>query len=227
MLLALMNATTHPLQTALQTMLPAGMTSSVCPAPERVAFEYDEEAACVAEAVAHRQREFLGGRLCLRDAMKALGQAPVSVPNNAKRMPLWPEGMVASISHSRGLCAAVAGHAEQYQLVGLDIEQTGRLKSGALKRVMHPDERAREGEDLLTGTLFFSAKEAFYKAQSPHFGESPAFHDLQLKRSTDGSSLEVVQTTGMSSTLADCAGGMIFQYRILEGLVCVLCWRAV
>src|SRR5438874_13378259 len=60
------------------------------------------EAAAVASAVPSRQREFATGRACARQALAALGVAPVPLDRGAGGAPAWPAGGVGSITHCAG-----------------------------------------------------------------------------------------------------------------------------
>src|SRR3981081_2261214 len=57
-------------------------------------------------AVESRQREFLAGRLCAEFALCCLGAASTHVAMGGDRAPVWPDGVVGSITHSGGLAPA-------------------------------------------------------------------------------------------------------------------------
>jgi len=79
------------------------------------------EAPPVRRAVETRRIEFARGRSCVRRAMAALGlqSAPIL---SRDRAPIWPTGVVGSISHCRNYCCAVVGRADGWAAVGLDAE---------------------------------------------------------------------------------------------------------
>src|ERR1700683_4772139 len=79
---------------------------------------YPEEQAYVKRAVPHRRAEFSTGRWCAREAIKAVGAAPVPIPAGPRHGPLWPVGVMGSISHTSGICAAVAGLSSRYAAIG-------------------------------------------------------------------------------------------------------------
>ena len=82
---------------------------------------YPEERALVAKAVKKRQREFGVGRACARRALAELGLAPQAILSGETREPLWPAGIVGSISHDRALGVAVVGRTERFLGFGVDV----------------------------------------------------------------------------------------------------------
>lgn len=213
------------LNRAFQALLPARASGALDWAPQDPVFSYPEEAAQVEDAAPKRQAEFLGGRICARNAMAALGLPECAILNDSDRVPLWPEGVVASISHCRGLCGAVVASSEHYLGLGLDIERTNRLSDSARQRVMHANEAARAGKDLQAhGSLLFSAKEAFYKTQYRLFGASPAFHDLQLLVDFNAGQLSVLDASGLAPELGNAARKMQFRFCLVDELVLTVCW---
>lgn len=127
------------------------------------------EALLVAAAVHKRQREFALGRHCAHAALSKLGVATEAILRGRQSEPLWPSGVVGSISHTQGYAAAIVAPEARYAGIGLDAERIGgvtpklepkicTLAERALLESLAADERAR------CATLLFSAKEAVYKA---------------------------------------------------------------
>ena len=56
---------------------------------------------------------------------------------------------------------AVAGRMTDYFGLGLDLEQTNRIKEGAARRVVHPMETDFWKGEQLQASILFSLKEAF------------------------------------------------------------------
>ncbi|WP_158300908.1 4'-phosphopantetheinyl transferase [Chromobacterium sp. ATCC 53434] len=75
-------------------------------------------------AVARRKAAYLAGRYC---AMQALSQAghplPCELPIGEDRSPVWPAGLVGSITHTEGLAAAVVASAGDARGLGIDAER--------------------------------------------------------------------------------------------------------
>lgn len=143
---------------------------------------FDGEAALVSRAVSSRRREFALGRWCARRSLRSLGFRSVPLLRGAGGEPLWPEGVVGSISHSQGhAIAAVALRGRGPTSLGIDLEAVGRLPADVLGLVATRAERRRlladHPTDLDGGLLLFSAKEAIYKAWYPLTRRRVGFED--------------------------------------------------
>lgn len=128
-----------------------------------------------------REQEHILGRYCAKEALKALNINCNRIESNVHGSPIWPEGSVGSISHSKGLCLSAVGKTEDYQAIGIDVERFNRMKERSIERIVHDKEKAQIGNDLKKATLLFSIKEAFYKAQFPLYQCPLNFKDLALK----------------------------------------------
>ena len=162
-------------------------------------FEYPEEVRHLKNAVPKRRNEFIVGRRCARAALAQIGVSPCALPPGENRVPQWPAGIVGSISHSVGLCCAVAAHSNRIRCLGVDLETTTRISPGVIKYVMHPLEADFVGSDQMRGSLLFSAKEAFFKAQFPIWGVWPNFKDLAFQATTVTDQLTVIEVATLSA----------------------------
>jgi 4'-phosphopantetheinyl transferase EntD len=128
-----------------------------------------EEAKLVAKAVKKRRREFATGRACARRALRMLGWPDVAVLVGQAREPVWPSGIVGSITHSVGYCAATVARAVELKSIGIDVEVNSPLPDGVEDLVCTQaelDHAARlPGQNW--STVIFSAKESLYKAWYP------------------------------------------------------------
>jgi 4'-phosphopantetheinyl transferase EntD len=216
----------NELQTALQALLPLAVGCGVQQAASEVeAFEYEEEGSHLANAVLARRNEFIAGRRCARMALAQIGQVSCALPKNADGLPIWPAATMGSITHSRGLCCAVAASADKMMYLGVDLEKTNRLSARAMERVVHPLEAATVGENQALGSLLFSAKEAFYKAQFPVWGAQPNFKDLALQIHGNTQQLSVLKiASNLPVQLRDATHRMEFRYQFVGDYVVTLCW---
>lgn len=214
------------LQFALPGILPAKIGCGVDLAlTEAEAFQYVEEGQHLARAVVARRNEFICGRRCARAALAQVGQAACALPTDANGLPIWPNDYVGSISHSRGLCCAVAATKEVVTGLGVDIEKTTRLSAPAMKRVVHPLEADCVGDDQALGSLLFSAKEAFFKAQFPVWRAQPNFQDLALQIHADTQHLSVLKMAShLPTNLSEATIRMVFRYQFFGDYVVTMCW---
>ncbi|MBQ1097420.1 4'-phosphopantetheinyl transferase superfamily protein [Streptomyces sp. b94] len=152
---------------------------------------YPEEAALVARAVAKRRREFTLVRSCARRAMEKLGVPAQPVLTGERGAPRWPAGLVGSMTHCDGYCAAALVRATDLASLGIDAEPDGPLPDGVLPTVSLPveAERLRRLADERPGVhwdrLLFSAKESVYKAWFPLTGEWLDFMEADIEISVN------------------------------------------
>jgi len=125
-------------------------------------------------SVRRRQAEFFFGRLAARAALLDQGASVLEVPVGSTREPVWPAGIVGSITHVEGLAGAVVGAKNRHVGLGLDIERVARGQAQAALRSVALDVREMERLRALDVplsldervTLSFSAKESICKALS-------------------------------------------------------------
>jgi 4'-phosphopantetheinyl transferase EntD len=151
------------------------------------------EGELVARAVDKRRRDFTTGRHCARRALARLGIAPAPLLAGPAGEPLWPAGVVGSITHCAGYRAAAVAWSSDVPTIGIDAEPHEPLPEGVLDLVALPDERTqlRELSTAVDATtrwdrLLFSAKEAVYKAWYPHGREMLDFADARVRLDPTG-----------------------------------------
>lgn len=136
-------------------------------------------------AVRKRRAEFLAGRLCAAQALRRLG-APEVVPTGADRSPVWPAGMIGSITHCDETAMAVALKKENFRGVGIDLERRAACREASLD-VRHFATEAECGVLERAGiacedhaVIAFSIKESFFKAAYPHVGRYFGFSAVSI-----------------------------------------------
>ena len=65
-----------------------------------------EEKSQVIDAVRSRRREFATVRACARQSLGHLGYPPVPILSGRRHEPIWPDGIVRSMTHCDGYRAA-------------------------------------------------------------------------------------------------------------------------
>jgi 4'-phosphopantetheinyl transferase EntD len=132
----------------------------------------EAERHCVLRSAEKRIRDFTLGRDCAHRALGRLGAPVGAIPRQDNGAPHWPEGIVGSITHTRGYAAAAVAPAARFRGVGVDAERIEVLATGVEQRLFLPEELAdlEASPPGLRATLamtLFSAKEACFKACSP------------------------------------------------------------
>lgn len=133
-----------------------------------------------------RVAEFAAGRECVRLALSALGVRAQAMPAQPDRRPRWPEGILGSITHCTGFAAAAVARSGQVRSVGIDAEVVGALEQALWPRILGEGERRWLDEQPVAerpkwATVFFSAKEAWYKCQNPLTGWFLEFHEARIR----------------------------------------------
>ncbi|MER7274994.1 4'-phosphopantetheinyl transferase superfamily protein [Dactylosporangium sp. NPDC000244] len=147
---------------------------------------WPEEEPLVAGAVEKRRLEFTTARHCARQALQRLGEPAVALLSGPKREPLWPAGIVGSITHCAGYRAAVVARERDLASVGVDAEPNEPLPDGVLESIALPGEAARVGAllrarpEVRWDRLLFCAKEAVYKTWFPLTHRWLDFHEADI-----------------------------------------------
>jgi enterobactin synthetase component D len=181
----------------------------------------DAEKVLVANSVPARRAEFTGGRWCAHRALEELGCPTNALLRGPLGAPLWPSGIVGSITHESEICLAVVAHATSYRGIGIDLFDCRRdVDMHALSHlVLTERDRARcasaDAEPFFL-KLAFSAKESVIKAVSEKIGRFLELTEIDL--STHG---QLFQATiaGHSCRVAgrwDIAGPFIVTMAILD-----------
>lgn len=134
----------------------------------------------LAKSVTKRRWEFATGRLCAERACIAAGARPPIAIGRKDRQPIWPRGIVGSITHTAEVAAAIAATSERYQGVGLDIERIARMHDGLHKMVLTEQELVLASQHTHYAARTFGAKEAGYKAINPSTGHFIGFKEAEI-----------------------------------------------
>jgi 4'-phosphopantetheinyl transferase EntD len=169
----------------LERILPVSAVV-VATAGEREVKLFPEEEAAVGNAVEKRRHEFVTARACAREALGRLGHPDQPVPAGARGEPLWPEGVVGSITHCAGYRACAVAPAGELLTIGVDAEVGEPLPAGLIGDIALPEERrlierlGAEDPAVSWDRLLFSIKESIYKAWFPLARSWLGFEDANV-----------------------------------------------
>lgn len=133
-----------------------------------------------------RLADFSTGRYCALKALEQLGIHDAIIPIGEDRAPVWPEGIVGSISHCDSLTGAVVARRSDHISLGLDIEEIGRVTPDLWDLVFTENEKnylsgLSDEDKRVQSTAIFSIKEAFYKFQHPLTKTFLDFLDVEVE----------------------------------------------
>jgi 4'-phosphopantetheinyl transferase EntD len=157
----------------IEEILPTGVIVVEARDDTRTAKLFPEEEIAVGRAVEKRRREFTTARICAREALEKLGFPAVAIPTGTRGEPIWPAGVVGSITHCDGYRACAVGRSSDVVSIGIDAEPNAPLPDGLVGEIARPEELpwldrlGRELPEVHWDRLLFSAKESVYKAWFP------------------------------------------------------------
>jgi 4'-phosphopantetheinyl transferase EntD len=158
---------------------------------------HQPERELVRDAGRRRQEEFAAGRACARRALERAGVGSPTIlratgPDGGRsRAPLWPSGIVGSITHGGPVTAAAVIPGGVVAGVGIDVEPVAPAALGASTLVVtRRDERAwleaNGMPDRAWEIVWFSAKESVFKAWSAATGLWLDFSQCRLEVRANG-----------------------------------------
>ncbi len=169
-------------------------------APEIALFP--EEAATLVGAVPKRRAEFTTVRACARRALAQLGYPPSPILPGPGREPLWPEGIVGSLTHCDGLRSAAVARASAIASIGIDAEVHAPLPGGVAGLITVGQEpatlaRLAAAEPTISwDRLLFSTKESVYKAWYPLMHAWLDFTECEMEIREEGTFVARLRVPG-------------------------------
>jgi 4'-phosphopantetheinyl transferase EntD len=165
----------------------SGRLRALLPEPARGAIRfirsYDEqlltpaEAAQCAGAVDKVRRQRGAARHLARSLLRELGLPPADILRGRSGEPLWPAGVVGSMSHDDSAAAVVLSQGGHGLTLGVDIEPVDPLPAELVSLIAKPEELDSFGA-LVSQRLLFAVKEAVFKAVFPQDRAFLEFHDI-------------------------------------------------
>ena len=140
------------------------------------------------QAVDTRINYFRAGRICSIEGIGVLlhGRNDIVCPNmNTKGAPIWPQGIIGSISHSGKFGMGIFAKSESFSGLGIDFEMVDRSQSVlelaeficTEKEIQILNKGYTSEEAVL---ILFSSKESIYKAINQNIDCDISFHDVTL-----------------------------------------------
>lgn len=173
-----------------------GMTPLCCTASAL----QGEERSLIRNVASGREREIATGRDLARRLLAELDRPSEAILRDEDKLPVWPEGVVGSITHKspgrsaapeRGGCVVAVALAAKVGALGVDLEENKAIHPRLLGRVCSSRERSwaedehqntdLAGGPLCRGRLLFSAKEAVYKAFFPRTRAVWSFQEVEIE----------------------------------------------
>lgn len=173
---------------------------------------HPEESRLARRMPERRALDWMGGRIALREAMKAYRPGYLSPALSTPRgAPLIPGGFCASISHksneSEIAAVALVARADEGS-IGVDLEIVDEPRTAIAPLVLTPAElkmveKLPEAQRWFRILLHFSLKEAVYKAIDPVVQRYVDYQEASLDLSLEGSAEIIWHTPGLKGLVVD------------------------
>jgi 4'-phosphopantetheinyl transferase EntD len=169
----------------------------------------DEAKLLPARACSRKRIEFGLGRAAAHLAFEQLGfQDSARVLRGENGEPLWPDGIIGSITHCYPWNVAVAARSSYCVAIGVDLESLHRMEGPDISHLICRQAEldwVRDGRDFRQRlAMIFSAKEALYKALYPICRRYIDFMEVELAWSPEQSCfLAQLLTAGANEFPAD------------------------
>ena len=145
-----------------------------------------DEVLALEHAAATHARRFAAGRSAARAAMEQLGHVPRPVLQGDSGAPIWPQGLIGSISHAPGDTLAAVTDDPAIRALGLKITLARALESACWPEIctiremrwlasLGPSQRGHFAR------LLQCLKLAVYKAHSQISPRNLNWHEIELK----------------------------------------------
>jgi 4'-phosphopantetheinyl transferase EntD len=158
-------------------------------------------------------------------AMVQLGYTPCAIPQGADRAPVWPLGLVGSITHSTDFCAAVVARTDDFRTVGIDAEPIDAIPAELAQEILRPEEVDEVDSDMRPDgadwpTVYFCIKEAAYKAFYPMYHCIIGFQEMRVRVDWEAGRF-LAELPGLSVNRIPILQGT---YLVRNGRVHAACW---
>jgi len=154
----------------VESLFDTPVTVAVLPVADHCDELSTDESAATQSMVANRLRTYSTGRRAARQCLAQLGIHNFSLLAAPSREPIWPDGMVGSLSHTNDDCVAVVAPQHLCRGLGIDVERLVEIGRGEQDLILTPGEKAMLAELTTVDHLdcaIFSIKEAVFKSVYP------------------------------------------------------------
>ncbi len=167
----------------IRSLVPPEVLLLATPVGDWLAELGSADADYIANAVPQRQAEFSTGRMLVARALGEFGLSQTVIGRGSVNEPIWPQGLVGSITHTRDSCMVAVADSRDVAGVGIDLEARREEFSDVGHLILRPDERSGAAEKLPGEDgvrLVFGAKEAIYKAVYAQVGRFVDFQEVRV-----------------------------------------------
>jgi 4'-phosphopantetheinyl transferase EntD len=144
---------------------------------------HPDERALTGKMAAKRLADFRASRYVASNALSQLGHSDFAILINQQRGPIWPPGIIGSLSHCSEIAVAVAIDDRSIASIGIDVEAYYEMEENLRKLICSEQEMKHLrsiGQPELMSKIVFSIKEAIYKCLNPLIQQWIDFKDVSI-----------------------------------------------
>src|SRR4051794_4832056 len=171
-----------------------------------------DEIASLSSQIPTARRASGTARIVAREFLARLGHPDASVPKGTAGEPVWPAGVVGSLSHDDEVAVAALALRQDFASVGIDVEPARELPADMIELIATVGELRAIGGDPLQARVLFAAKEAVYKAVNPLDRTFLEFPDIEV----DLASRTAITRSGRTVPINYCASPRIVVVALLR-----------
>jgi 4'-phosphopantetheinyl transferase EntD len=209
----------------IDEVLPAAVMAAECREDIGDGSLYPDEEVLMSRAVPARRQEFTTVRACARHALAKLGLPAAPILPGPHGAPIWPAGVVGSMTHCAAYRAAAVARATEISSIGVDAEPNEPLPPEVLHLVADDEEQAWIAELLATrpevswDRLLFSAKESVFKTWFPLTGRWLDFRQATITLDPKGRTFSTRLTASAATLVKPPLTGFTGRWLARDGLV--------
>ncbi len=167
---------------------------------------FENEKKIIRNSNKKRIEDFATGRWCSRKVLNQMGLKIRAILNGMEGEPIWPKGVIGSISHTKGAYCAASAFQKYYHSIGVDIEERKRkISTGAIEYITNNDEKkwlkTKSNNQSLDSMLIFSSKESIFKLLYPVLKRRFYFKAVSIKKFNLDNSFTALVKEQLSHTI--------------------------
>ena len=158
---------------------------------------FDAEKPAIAKAIPKRQAEFAAGRRAARSALQALDAPGAAIIPDGARAPIWPAGIVGSITHDQGVAFAAVAQSHDIAAIGIDATKAAPLPGRTRDAILRT--QSEQALNDLEARAAFAVKECLFKALYPDVQSFFGFEAAIATPNIEGQNFTATLTTDLGT----------------------------
>ena len=152
----------------------------------------------ICNSVLKRKNEFTAGRILSHKALVQLNIYNFDILTGKNREPIWPKGIIGSISHNNSFVCAAVTTSDYYKGIGIDVEEDEAIQVSQHNIIFTKNEllwieREQNSAQENIHKIIFSAKESLYKCIYPIVKKYIDFKQVEMEIDFENQTLRIIK----------------------------------